>query len=118
MSKAYRVPVRDEDRIRAELALNLVATSTGVPVRRIRSQDRLIGREGRARRLAIYLAYVTFGWPMDRVGHAFGLNRTTAAYACHWVEDARDAPALDEVLDRLEACAKQVLAISASRVLA
>ena len=116
--RKYQVPVAEEDCIRAELALNLVATSTGVPVRKIKSQDRMIGPAGRARRLAIYLAYVTFGWPMDRVGHAFGLNRTTAAHACHWVEDARDAPAMDDVLDRLEACAKQVLAISAGGVLA
>mgnify|MGYP006181432021 CR=1 FL=1 len=38
----------------------------------------------RARWLAMYLSYVTFGWPMDRVAHAFGLNRATAAAACRW----------------------------------
>jgi len=112
MNKPYRVPVTTEDRLRTELALSLVATSTGVPIVKIRSQERLSGPEGRARRLAIYLAYVTFGWNMERVGHAFGLNRTTAAKACRWVEDARDSKPLDELLDRLEDCAKQVLAIT------
>lgn len=118
MKQTYRAPVGDEDRIRADLALNLVAASTGVTAHRMRMQGRLVGPEGRARRLAVYLAYVTFGWPMERVGDVFGLNRTTAANACRWVEDARDAPALDALLDRLEACAKQVLDIARGGVLA
>ena len=116
VDEAYRVPVREEDRIRAELALNLVAASTGVSTHRM--QGRLIGPAAQARRMAIYLAYVPFGWPMDRVSHAFGLNRTTAANACRWVEDARDAPALDDLLERLEGCARQVLAAASREVLA
>jgi chromosomal replication initiation ATPase DnaA len=105
----YRVPVRREDRIRAGLALELVAASTGVPKERMELASRLEGRACRARWLAMYLAYVTFGWPMDRVGHAFGLNRSTAAAACRWAEDGRDRPAMDDLLDRLERCAKAVL---------
>jgi len=112
VSELQWVPVGDEDRIRADLALTLVAASTGFATRRLKEQRRMIGPEGRARRMAVYLAYVTFGWPMDRVAHVFGLNRTTAANACRWVEDARDSKPLDELLDHLEACAKQVLALA------
>ena len=79
MNETYRVPVTEEDRIRAALAIQLVAAATGVTAERMRAHTRLGGVECRARRLAMYLAYVTFGWPMDRVGHAFGLNRSTAA---------------------------------------
>ena len=109
MNDAYQVPVRHEDRIKAGLALQLVAASTGVPKERMEVRSRLEGRACRARWLAMYLAYVTFGWPMDRVGHAFGLNRATAAAACRWAEDGRDRPVVDDLLDRLERCVRDVL---------
>ena len=105
----YRAPVRREDRVRAGLALELVAASTGVPKETMEARKRLEGTACRARWLAMYLAYVTFGWPMDRVAHAFGLNRSTAAAACRWAEDGRDRPAMDDLLDRLERCAKAVM---------
>ncbi len=109
MTEMYEAPVREADRIKAGLALQLVAASTGVSRERMETRTRLEGRACRARWLAMYLAYVTFGWPMDRVGHAFGLNRATAAAACRWAEDGRDRPALDELLDRLERCVTAVL---------
>ncbi|MGZ9114842.1 MAG: chromosomal replication initiator DnaA [Brevundimonas sp.] len=109
MSETYRVPVAKEDRIRAGLAIQLVAAATGVTAERMRAQARLGGAECRARRLAMYLAYVAFGWPLERVGHAFGLNRATAAAACRWVEDERDRPTLDAMLNRLERCVREVL---------
>ncbi|MCS6622888.1 hypothetical protein N0B44_08205 [Roseibacterium beibuensis] len=105
----YRAPVRREDRVRVGLALELVAASTGVPKEKMEERKRLGGAACRARWLAMYLSYVTFGWPMDRVGHAFGLNRATAAAACRWAEDGRDRPAMDDLLDRLERCAKAVM---------
>jgi chromosomal replication initiation ATPase DnaA len=109
VDEPYQVPVRQEDRIKAGLALQLVAASTGVPKERLETRQRLEGKACRARWLAMYLAYVTFSWPMDRVGHAFGLNRSTAAAACRWAEDSRDRAALDDLLDRLERCVKDVL---------
>ena len=109
MSETYEVPVRPEDRIRVALALQLVSASTGVPKETMESRTRLDARACRARWLAMYLAYVTFEWTMDRVAHAFGLNRATAAAACRWAEDGRDRPAVDELLERLEQCARAVL---------
>lgn len=103
------MPVGDADRIRAGLAIQLVAASTGVTVERMTVGARPGRRAARARWLAIYLAYVTFGWPIERVGHAFGLNRATAAAACRWVEDERDRPSLDELLDRLQRLAREVV---------
>ena len=109
MDQAYQAPARREDRIKAGLALQLVAASTGVPKERLESRQRLEGKACRARWLAMYLAYVTFGWPMERVGHAFGLNRATAAAACRWAEYGRDRTTFDDLLDRLERCARDVL---------
>ncbi|MDP3802902.1 MAG: chromosomal replication initiator DnaA [Brevundimonas sp.] len=109
MDETWRPPAADADRIRASLAIQLVATATGVPAERIRERARLGGSACRARRLAMYLAHVAFGWPLERVGCAFGLNRATAAAACRWAEDGRDQPSLDAMLDRLERCVKEVL---------
>lgn len=109
MEDTYRVPVGDADRIRAGLVIQLVAASTGITAERMRAGARPGRRATRARWLAMYLAYVTFGWPIERVGHAFGLNRTTAAAACRWVEEERDRPTLDALLERLQRLAREVL---------
>jgi chromosomal replication initiation ATPase DnaA len=109
MDGRFDAPQAGEDRIRAGLALQMVAASTGVAVEQMAPKTRLEGRACKARWLAMYLAHVTFGWPVERVGHAFGLNRSTAAAACRWVEDERDRPLLDALLDHLERCAREVL---------
>lgn len=109
MEETYRVPVSRSDRIRAGLALQLVASATGIAVDQMMARSRPRGRVCRARWLALYTAYVTFGWPLDRVAHAFGLNRATAAAACRWAEDGRDHPAVDALLERLELCINHLI---------
>ena len=97
----YRVPVPEEDRIRAGLVAQLVALRTGIAVE-IGPQERIGLIASRARRLAVYLAHVGYGWPLERVGHAFGVNRTTASMACRWAEDMRDRADIDGMLDQLD----------------
>lgn len=88
----------------AALIADLVAMATGVPACQIVSG----GPSGRAtthaRQIGMYLAYVILQWPLDRVGAAFGRDRTTAGHACRRIEDRRDDPAFDAGLERLEAC--------------
>lgn len=110
MDRDYQPPVAPGDKLRAGLALQLVAASTGVPVERMTARARLEGSACRARWLAMYLAHVTFGWPLDRVSLAFGLNRSTATQACRWAEDERTRPRIDALLDWLEGCMLDVLA--------
>jgi chromosomal replication initiation ATPase DnaA len=108
MDEEERVATAAEDRIRARLALQMVAISTGMPLELI-VQTRNKGRMCRARWMAMYLAHVTFGWPLERVGHAFGMNRATVSTACRWGEDERDRPIVDETLDRLERCVRLLI---------
>ena len=103
MSEPYRVPVIETDRSKAGLAIHLVATTTGRSARRLSQPGRLNPLDCRARWVAMYLSHIAFGWPLERVGHVFGVNRATAGHACRWVEDERDRPELDSLLDRLEA---------------
>jgi len=98
----YRVPVTEGDRIRADAALHLAAYAFGVPATEMRGRERTRPRACRARWSAMYLAHASYGWPLERVGHAFGLNRATASTACRWAEDARDDDRYDVVMDGLE----------------
>ena len=56
-----------------------------------------------ARQIAMYLTHVAFGISLQRVGFAFARDRSTVAYACHAIEDRRDDPTFDNLLDQLEA---------------
>ena len=89
----------------AALLAQVVASATRVPVDQIVAGGRSHGAV-RARHIAMYLANVVFQWPLQRVGTAFGRDRTTVGLACRAVEDLRDDPAIDDGLDRLEACLK------------
>lgn len=88
----------------AGFVLDLVALATGVPAAQMRSPTRNHARAARARQIAMYLAYVSYSWPLARVGKAFGRDRTTAGYACRLVEDLRDDHGFDATLERLEDC--------------
>lgn len=94
------------DVARALFVMDLVALATGVPAGQIRSATRGQARAARARQIAMYLAYVSFEWPLARIGAAFGRDRTTAGYACRLVEDLRDDRAFDARLGHLETCLK------------
>jgi chromosomal replication initiation ATPase DnaA len=51
----------------------------------------------------MYLTHVAFGLSIQRVATAFMRDRSTVAHACHVVEDRRDDPKFDDMLDQLEA---------------
>lgn len=89
------------DRARALLAMQAVASVTGVPAAVMQSRRRLNDEVRRARSLAWYLSHTEYGWPLHRVGAAFDRDRTTVAKACREVEDLRDDPALDGLLERV-----------------
>ena len=108
MSRSYRAPVQEDDRIRAGLAMQMIALPTGVAAETMMSSERLGLRPTRARWLAMYLAHVGYGWPLERVGFAFGVNRNTVGTGCRWAEDARDDPQVDALLERLEIAVRDI----------
>ncbi len=92
------------DRARAQLALQTVAYAFGVPATQIDSATRGAARAALARQVAIYLTHVAFELSLTRTAEAFRRDRSTAAHACHRIEDRRDDAAFDAKLDELEAC--------------
>ncbi len=94
------------DRARVRLASQVTAYAFGVELEEVVSATRRSAEASLARHVSMYLAHVAFGLPMARVAQAFGRDRSTAAHACHRVEDRRDDPDFDARLDLLEACLK------------
>lgn len=101
MNTPYRIIVPSEDRDRADLTMQVVAMRLGTPMEAIRHRGRLSRPAVRVRRVSLYLAHVALGWPLERVGHAFGINRQTVGAACARIEDARDHRDLNDLLEQL-----------------
>lgn len=94
-----------EDMARARLAIAAAAYAFGEPLDAVTAEARGGRRQlAHVRQVAMYLAHVGFGMNLNRVALAFGRDRSTAAYACHKIEDERDDPVLDSRLDALEDC--------------
>jgi chromosomal replication initiation ATPase DnaA len=72
------------------------------------SQDQLFaGSRGAARiafarQVAMYIAHVWLGLSLSEVGRRFGRDRTTVAHACEVIEERRDDPRIDALLDVIE----------------
>ncbi len=79
-----------------------IAVAFGVSVGEMRAATRRSAPAAFARQTAMYLAHVVLRQSYSAVGRLFCRDRTTAAYACAVVEDRRDDPAIDHLLQRLE----------------
>jgi chromosomal replication initiation ATPase DnaA len=79
-----------------------VTRAFGVDTRLIEHSSRGIARVALARQVAMYLAHVGCGLTLTAAGSLFGRDRTTVAHACLIIEDRRDDPLFDHVLDMLE----------------
>ncbi|HVY20441.1 MAG TPA: helix-turn-helix domain-containing protein [Bauldia sp.] len=55
-----------------------------------------------ARQVAMYLAHTRLGLSFTEAGAYFGRDRTTASHACRTVEDKREDPEIDAIVDVLE----------------
>lgn len=96
--------VRREIERAAQVALTqeTIARALSVPIAELRAPTRRRAPVAFARQVAMYLTHVAFGFSLSAVGRHFGRDRTTAAHACRYIEDRRDDPNFDLMLDRLE----------------
>lgn len=92
-----------------------VAAAFAVPVDELRAPSRRPAEVAFARQCAMYLAHVVLELNYSATGRLFHRDRTTAAYACALVEERRDDPAIDRVLQTLEGvCGELALGILSS----
>ena len=79
-----------------------VAAETRVCISKMLHRSRGYGHAARARQIAMYLAHVLLSRPQHDVALIFDRDRTTAAHAMQVVEDRRDDPRLERLLERIE----------------
>ncbi len=79
-----------------------VAQVFGVKDCDLRRATRGRAKVARARQVAMYLAHVACGMSLTEVGRVFARDRTTVAHACGVIEDGRDDPMFDRVMELLE----------------
>ena len=80
----------------------LVSETFHVPEQELRAPSRRAAPVARARQVCMYLMNVALGMTFVEVGRALGRDRTTAAHAARRVEDQREDPRFDALIDRLE----------------
>ncbi|MGH6726791.1 MAG: helix-turn-helix domain-containing protein [Pseudolabrys sp.] len=101
--RARRKPPAQDDTARiCWLMEAATAAAFAVPVDELRAPSRRAPAAAFARQCAMYLAHVSLGLRYCEIGRLFRRDRTTAAYACRRIEDARDDAAIDRVLQTLE----------------
>ena len=57
-----------------------------------------------ARQVAMYLAHVACALTLTEAARIYGRDRSTAAHACGVVEERRDNPRFDHIIELLERC--------------
>jgi chromosomal replication initiation ATPase DnaA len=85
-----------------DLVIVATAAAFAQPADELRAKTRRAPCAAFARQAAMYLAHVGLGLSFREVGHAFCRNRTTVTRACALVEERRDDPAIDALLESLE----------------
>lgn len=106
-----------DDVARARLAQSAAAYAFGVTPQEVEAPTRRSREAALARQAAMYLAHVAFELPLSRVAMAFGRDRSTAAHACHRIEDRRDDRDFDAWMEALEESLRSTprIALDASR---
>lgn len=82
--------------------IDILASFFNVSGRELRAHSRCERSVARVRQIGMYVAHVTLSLSMTEVGRAFGRDRSTVNHACHLIEDMRDEPEFDRVVQILE----------------
>ncbi|MBI1186892.1 MAG: chromosomal replication initiator DnaA [Alphaproteobacteria bacterium] len=96
--------------------MGLAGYAVGVPVEAIATTQRGCVEAAFGRQLAMYLCHVAFEMSLSRVAYAFARDRSTAAHACHMIEDRREDPGFDAWADALETALREAPAPDRRRV--
>ena len=98
-----RIEFGTADGLRLRLAIEgAVEQVFGVKHGELLRATRGRARVALARQVAMYLAHVALRLSFTEVGELFGRDRTTVAHACRVIEDRRDDPVFNRVLELLE----------------
>ncbi|NJM36065.1 MAG: chromosomal replication initiator DnaA [Rhodomicrobium sp.] len=83
-------------------AMQIACEALNAPFIEMTAPGRKKAKVAFARQLAMYLCHVVGQMALAEISLVFGRDRTTAGYACHMIEDRRDAPLFDAQVEYLE----------------
>lgn len=86
----------------ARFVVRLVGLLEGIGEDELLSPTRGQESTARLRQIAMYLLHTSLCVPYGEVARVFGRDRTTVSHACRLVEDLRDDPACDTMVENLE----------------
>ena len=89
--------------------IHMVGNAFRVPVQELCAPTRREKKVAFARQVAMYLIHVVFCLSLTEIGELFGRDRTTVAHACEVVEDRRDDPDFDFLLQHLECAIRRMV---------
>jgi len=98
----------------AQSLVPIVAQAFGVTVGQVCRRTRGRAKTAFARQVAMYLANTTCSLTFTDVGKLFGRDRTTVSHGCSLVEEYRDDPQFDEIVELLECAARARLTMATS----
>lgn len=87
----------------------------GVAIVDLRTSNRGYAKVALARQAAMYLAHTACSLTLTEVGRLFLRDRTTVAHACSVIEDRRDDPVFDHVMELLERIVRELAAPHGNR---
>lgn len=88
--------------LRYRQAVDAACRELGARQARAVASRRARGLDHEARSLAAYLVVTLFSIPRRRLARAIGFNHGTITRWCARVEDSRDAPERDALIERIE----------------
>ena len=91
------------ERVQAWLVQAAVAHITGVALKDLCATTRRPPKVAFARQIAMYLSHIVFKISPAEVARIFGRDPSTVTYALGRIEELREEPDLDRMLDWLEA---------------
>lgn len=89
-----------------------VAQVFGLSAQQLENTSRGRAKEALARQVAMYVTHVSCGLNLTDVGTLFDRDRTTVSHACALVEDRRDDPVFDRIMQLLEWVVRELMARS------
>jgi hypothetical protein len=84
---------------RVQLILAIVVRNFGIDKDAFYGPSRGHAKVSLARQVAMYLAHVICSVDHTEIGRVFGRDRTTVRHACHSIEDRRDDPRFDHMIE-------------------
>ena len=100
------------DRHERRAIASAVAQVFGLSAQQLENTSRGCAKEALARQVAMYVTHVSCGLNLTDVGTLFDRDRTTVSHACAVVEDRRDDPVFDRIMQLLEWVARELMARS------